>query len=131
MTIKSTDAFSMRERQIMNIIYKKGSASAAEVHEELPDKVNYSTVRALLRILTEKEYLVCEKQGLKYIYCPVKPKENAAKEAISELLSTFFNNSLEEAVQGILEYDGASLSQDETDRLFELISKAKDDDVDE
>lgn len=131
MKIKSENSFSKRERQIMNIIYKKGCASVAEIQEELPDKVNYSTVRALLRILTEKKHLTCESQGTKYIYYPVVPKENAAKNAIKELMSTFFNDSLEEAVQGLLVYDGGNLSEEEINKLSELINNAKGEDTDD
>lgn len=127
---KTSDAFSKRERQIMNLIYKKGCASVAEIQEDLPDKVNYSTVRALLRILTEKNHLRCESQGSKYIYYPIVPKDSAAKNAIKELLSTFFNDSLEEAVQGLLGYDDVNLSEEEIDRLSELINKAKGEDTD-
>lgn len=126
MTKKPMDSLSRRERQIMNIIYKRGKASGLEVQEDLPDRVNYSTVRALLRILVEKGHLKCETQGQKYIYYPLTSKENAAKHAMKDLVGTFFEDSVEKAVVALLEYDKSKLSDNDLRRLSELINKARE-----
>lgn len=128
---KTADSLSRRERQIMSILYKRGKASVAEVQDDLPDKVNYSTVRALLRILVDKGHLKIESEGQKYIYYPVTPKENAAQNAIKDLIGTFFNDSVEKAVVALLEYDSSKLSQDDLKNLSDLINKAKEEDSNE
>lgn len=115
---------SMRERQIMNIIYKRGKASVSDVKEEMPDSLNYSTVRALLRILVEKKFLKFEKEGQKYIYFPSTAKDRAAKNAIKDLLTTFFNDSIEKAVVALLEHGDTKLSEDEFEKLTGLINQA-------
>lgn len=123
---KKTMAYlSMRERQIMNIIYKIGKASVSDVQEEIPDILNYSTVRALLRILVEKKFLKFKKEGQKYIYFPATAKARAAKNAIKDLVTTYFNNSFEKAVVALLEHDETKLSEDEFERLSELINHAR------
>ncbi|MDP4145247.1 MAG: BlaI/MecI/CopY family transcriptional regulator [Bacillota bacterium] len=92
MADESLEKLSRRERQIMDIILQKGSATVLEVHKELDDKSSYSTIRALMRILEEKGYLRHEAKGVKYVYYPAISKERAEKNAIRNLLSTFFNN---------------------------------------
>lgn len=123
---KTEEYLSKRESQIMNIIYKKVKASVSEVQEELPDKVSYSTVRALLNILVEKGLLKYEMVDKKYIYYLATPKENAEKFAIKDLINTFYNDSVEKAVVALLEYDKESLTDDELDRLIELINSKRD-----
>jgi predicted transcriptional regulator len=123
---------SRREREIMNIIYSKGRASASEVHEKLEEQPSYSTVRALLNILEKKGYLTHEIEKQKYIYCPVISKKKAVKSAIGNLLSTFFNNSVEQAVAALIEYDNKNLKESEIKKLSELINEARrEDDKDE
>lgn len=126
--MKNKDAsnLSRRERQIMDIIYKRQGATAAEVLEDLPDGPSYSTVRALLRILEEKGYLKHENQGVKYVYYPLISQKKAEKSALSNLLSTFFNNSVEKAVAALLEYDKESLTDKKLDKLTEMINKARE-----
>lgn len=123
---KTEEYLSKRESQIMNIIYKKVKASVSEVQEELPDKVSYSTVRALLNILVEKGLLKYEMVDKKYIYYLSTPKENAEKFAIKDLINTFYNDSVEKAVVALLEYDKESLTDDELDRLIDLINSKRD-----
>jgi len=125
MTKDKSNGLSRRERQIMDIIYKKGAASAAEVQSELPGIPNYSTVRALLSILEKKGQLLHKREGLKYIYYPAVPRNKAVKHAINGLLTTFFNNSVEQAVSALLDMEGSKLSDEELDRISEMISKAK------
>lgn len=114
---------SKRERQIMDIIYKRGSATAAEVQTDINENINYSTVRALLKILERKGHLRHETQGQKYVYIPELAKKSALNNAVSNLMETFFNNSVEHAVQALLDFDKSRL----TDKDFERISKIIED----
>jgi predicted transcriptional regulator len=129
MNENSFTALSRRERQIMDILYRKGKGSVAEVQDEIKDEISYSTVRALLRILEEKGYLKHEEEGRKYIYKPVIPKKKAIKNAIDRLLNTFFNNSVEEAITALLEFDQENLNESDLDRLNEMIEKARREEV--
>ena len=123
---KTEEYLSKRESQIMNIIYKKVKASVSDVQEELPDKVSYSTVRALLNILVDKGILKYETVDKKYIYYLATPKENAEKFAIKDLINTFYNDSVEKAVVALLDYDKQSLTDDDLDRLIDLINSKRD-----
>lgn len=116
---------SRRERQIMEIIYQMGSATAQDIHERLPDEPSYSTVRALLRILEEKGFLAHKNQGTKYVYHPTVAKETAVQSAVTNLLKTFFNNSVEQAVAALIEHDRAKMSDDDFSRLAQLIEKTR------
>ncbi len=121
----SLSAMSRRERQIMEIIYSRGRATAAEVHRELPDRPNYSTVRTLLRVLEDKGFLTHESDGPRYVYSPCIPAENAQRSAIEHLLRTFFNNSAANAMAAMLDMPSANLSESELKRLSLLIQQAK------
>ncbi|MCX7921599.1 MAG: BlaI/MecI/CopY family transcriptional regulator [Clostridia bacterium] len=123
-----TNSLSRRERQIMDIIYRRGAATAGEVLEELPDSPSYSTVRALLRILEEKGYLKHESEGTKYVYSPSISKKTAVKGALKNLMNTFFNDSIEQAVSALLEFKKSDITDSEVKRLQELINKAKRED---
>jgi predicted transcriptional regulator len=105
---------SRRERQIMDIIWRAGRATANEVHERLPDAPSYSAVRALLAVLVNKGHLRHERDGKRYVYKPVASPEKAGKSALRRLLSTFFNNSPAELVATLLdpkEVDDAELAR--------------------
>lgn len=125
MTDESLHNLSRRERQIMDIILRKGNATVIDVQRELDGEPNYSTVRALMRILEEKGYLKHEAQGVKYVYSPQISKKNAEKNAIRNLLSTFFNNSAEKAVAAFIEHEKSNLKAKDLDRLSEIINKAR------
>ena len=125
MTKKSHIHLSRRERQIMDIIYRAGQASAAEVLEELPEPPSYSAVRAMLRLLEEKGYVKHQQQGPRYLYVPTLSIERARQSALKQLLLTFFNGSTEQAVATILDISKSKLSDEELDRLSKLIDKAK------
>lgn len=114
---------SKRERQIMDIIYKKEKATVAEVQEEIEDNISYSTVRALLCILEKKGQLKHETMGTKYVYIPQISKKNAIGEAVKNLIETFFDNSVEQAVTALLEFDKSKLSDKDYDRLNDIINK--------
>ena len=116
---------SRRERQIMDVIYRRGRATVAEVLDELPDPPSYSAVRALLRILEEKGFLRHEKDGPRYTYMPTVPRAKAQESAMERLLRTFFEGSTEKAVAAFLDMNASNLSDDELERLAELIEQAR------
>lgn len=118
-------ALTRRERQIMDILYKHGKATANEVLDELPGNSHYSTVRTQLRVLEEKGHVTHEEAGVKYVYMPAVPRRAARKSALRHLVDTFFDGSAEQVVAAVLGGEGARLSDEELDRIAELIDKAK------
>jgi len=114
---------SRRERQIMEILYKLGRASAAEVRTALADAPSYSAVRSTLRLLEEKGYATHEERGLRYVFVPTVPREKARRAALKHLLETFFQGSAEQAVATLLDVAAPKLSQQELDRLSRLIEQ--------
>ena len=116
---------SRRERQIMDIIYQRGEASAAEVMEAMPDPPSYSAVRAMLRILEEKGFIKHKEQGTKYIFSPTLSRDKARQSALKQLLQTFFDGSTEQAVAALLDVSESKLTQEELDRLAHRIDQAK------
>lgn len=118
-----TFKLSRRERQIMNIVYRHGRVSVADVLADLPDPPSYSTVRALLRILEEKGFLIHEKDGRRYIYRPTQPRQQAGRSALKQIFQTFFDKSVEKTVMALI--SDADLSDEELDRLNALIEQAK------
>ena len=125
MAKKTEMHLSRRERQIMDVIYSSGQASAMEVLDGLPDPPSYSAIRALLRILEEKGHLKHRKSGTKFIYQPTKSRKQAGKTAVKRLLKTFFDDSAEQAVAALLDASDTKLSRDELNGLSKLIDKAK------
>lgn len=125
MSGNSHQHLSRRERQIMDVIYSRGQATAAEVQENMPDPPSYSAVRAMLRLLEEKGYLKHEQDGPRYIFKPTLAREKARKSALKQMLETFFDGSTEQAVAALLNLSKAKLSQDELDRLSQMIETAK------
>lgn len=117
---------SRRERQIMEIIYTRGTASAADVLEAMPDPPSYSAVRAMLSLLEEKGHLKHKKSGKKYIYQPTVHASKARRFAVRNLLNTFFENSVEQAVASMLDLQGKHLTPEDYDRLAGLIKKARE-----
>lgn len=116
---------SRREQQIMDIVYARGEASAAEIHAALPDPPSYSAVRALLAILLEKGHLKHRSEKGRYIYAPTRRRAQAGRSALRRVLDTFFDGSLEKAVAALLQGADARLSEDELKRLGELIQQAR------
>ncbi len=116
---------SRRERQIMDVIYRLGQATAAEVLDRLPEPPSYSAVRTLLRILEEKGHVRHEQDGPRYVYLPTVPRDSAKESALRHLLGTFFDNSAEAAVAALLDLKGDGLSEAELDRLSRLIDQAR------
>ena len=109
----------------MDILYKRGRATAGEVLEELPGSPHYSTVRTQLRVLEEKGHVTHEEDGVRYVYMPALPRRAARKSALRHLVDTFFDGSAEQVVAAVLGGEGAKLSDEELDRIAELIDKAK------
>ncbi len=116
---------SRRERQIMDIIYQLGQATAAEVLDNLPDPPSYSAVRAMLKILEDKGHLRHKQQGPRYVFLPKVSREKAKRSAVKHLLQTFFDGSAESAVATLLDVSRSDLSNADLDRLNDLISQAK------
>src|SRR5437016_377450 len=109
----SATSLSRRERQIMDLLFQRGSASAADVLAGLPDPPSYSAVRALLRTLEDKGHVSHKEEGRAYVYMPTVAHEHASQSALKHLLSTFFGGSTEQAVAALLEVNGPRLSHDE------------------
>jgi BlaI family transcriptional regulator, penicillinase repressor len=116
---------SRRERQILDLLYSLGKATAAEIQAALPDPPSYSATRALLRILEEKGHVQHISDGPRYLFLPRVGKARAAKKAIHHLLQTFFSNSASDAVEALLDASAARLKPEELDRLEALIEKAR------
>jgi predicted transcriptional regulator len=125
MQAKSLAELSRRERQIMDIIYRRGEASAAEVLTALPDPPTYSAVRALLRILEAKGRLRHREEGPRYVYLPTQARANAGRQAIHRVMQTFFDGSLEKAMAALLDASTAKVSAEELARLQALIQRSK------
>lgn len=116
---------SRRERQIMDVLYRRGHATAAEIHQDMPNRPSYSAVRAMLRTLEEKGHLRHEEQGPRYLYKPIVSRDKAKRSALRHLLETFFEGSAEQAVAALVEGSAAKLSPAELDRISRLIEEAK------
>ena len=116
---------SRRERQIMEILYQHGKASASEVRELMESAPGYSAVRAMLRVLEEKGHVRHEAEGLKYVYVPTVGREKAKRSAVKHVLDTFFNGSPEQIVAALLDVSSTRLTRGELDRMAEMIEKAK------
>ena len=116
---------SRRERQIMDIIYQRGRATAAEVMENLPDPPSYSAVRALLRVLEDKGHARHEQDGPRYVFYPTVSRDRARQSALKQVVGTFFEDSTEQAVATLLDMSAKEMSDVELERLAELIEQAK------
>lgn len=125
MTKQTHSNLSRRERQIMDIIYKRAQATAMEIMENLPDPPGYSAVRAMLRLLEEKGYLKHQQDGLRYVYLPTVSREKARQSALKQMLQTFFDDSTEDAVATLLDISKSKLSKADLDRLSKLIDEAR------
>ena len=124
MTKALLTSLTRRERQIMDILFRLGRASAAEVMAELPGKPNSSTVRTQLRVLEEKGHVRHEDQGQRFIYMPAVPRHAARKSALRHLVDTFFDGSAEKVVAAVLGGEGTRMSEAELGRIAELVARA-------
>jgi len=125
MTKPLHSALSRRERQIMDILYRRGRAAAGEVMADLPGEPSYSTVRTQLRVLEEKGHVVHEEDGPRYVYAPAVPRRAARKSALRHLVNTFFDGSAEQVVAAVLGGEAARLTDADLDRIARLVAKAR------
>jgi BlaI family transcriptional regulator, penicillinase repressor len=124
MRTSSHSGLTRRERQIMDILYRRGRASAAEVMSDLPGDPHDSTVRTQLRVLEAKGHVRHEDVGLRYVYLPAVPRHAARKRALNHLVDTFFEGSAAQVVAALLGSDARGLSEEELSRISEMIVKA-------
>jgi BlaI family transcriptional regulator, penicillinase repressor len=122
--MKDQLSLSRRERQIMEVIYRRRECSARDVQAGMPDAPTPTAVRTMLRILEHKGHLTHRKDGRQFIYRPTRPRQQAARSAMRRLLSTFFSGSIGEAVAAYMSDPGVDLPPEEVQRLRELIAKA-------
>ena len=118
-------SLSRRERQIMDILYRRGSGTAAEIRAEMPDAPSYSAVRAMLRILEEKGHLKHHADGPRYVFTPVVSRPAAQKSALRQMIRTFFDGSPTQAVAALLDMSARNLTDDELEELGKLVEQAK------
>lgn len=119
------ETLSRRERQIMDIVYRRGEATAAQIQEELSDPPSYSAIRALLRILVDKEHLQHREDGPRYVYSPTLPRQKARAQALAQLVNTFFDGSALKAASALLGSSQRKLTKSELDELSALIDAAR------
>src|SRR5437868_12615320 len=122
---KSSTGLARRERQIMDILYRRGRATAADVMHDLSGDPNYSTVRTQLRVLEEKGQVRHEEEGLRYVYSPAVPRRTARRSALRHLVDTFFDGSAEQVVGALLGGEGARVTEGELARIADMVAKAK------
>ncbi|HEX7085389.1 MAG TPA: BlaI/MecI/CopY family transcriptional regulator [Vicinamibacterales bacterium] len=120
-------ALTRRERQIMDVLYRLGRATAGEILERLPDTPSYSTVRTQLRVLEEKGHVRHEEQGLRYVYVPTVPRHAARRSALKHLVDTFFDGSSAKVVAALLGGEASRLSDEELERIAQLVENARKD----
>jgi BlaI family transcriptional regulator, penicillinase repressor len=116
-----------RERQIVDVLYRLGRATAAEVMAAVPGAPTYSTIRTQLRVLEAKGHVRHEEQGLRYIYMPTVPRSAARKSALKHLVETFFDGSSAKAVAALLGGEASKVSDDDLDRIAEIVKNARSD----
>ncbi|MDP2321247.1 MAG: BlaI/MecI/CopY family transcriptional regulator [Acidobacteriota bacterium] len=125
MTPKSHAVLTKRERQIMDLLYRLGRATATEIRESLVGSPSDSTVRTQLRVLEEKGHVRHEELGLRFVYMPTVPRHTARKSALNHLVDTFFDGSHAKVVTTLLGSDGSRLSDEDLDRIAGLIAAAR------
>jgi predicted transcriptional regulator len=118
-------SLSKRERLIMDILYRRGRATAGDVMADLSGDPAYSTVRTQLRVLEEKGHVRHEEEGLRYVYIPAVPRHAARKSALRHVVDTFFEGSTEKTVAALLGGEASRMSDEELDRIAGLIEKAR------
>lgn len=122
---KSLANLSRRERQIMDIVFRQGKVTVHDVRAALADPPSYSAVRALMRILEEKEYLKHKKEGTRYVFSPRLTRRTARHSALRHVVQTFFENSVEDTVTALMDFSGNTLSDEEFERLANVIERAR------
>jgi len=121
------EKLSRRERQIMDVLYERGRATAAEILAALPDPPSYSAIRALIKVLEDKGHVKHQEDGPRYVFTPSVPRFKARRSAVKHLLQTFFDDSAGEAVASLLGLSAVKLKPEELDKIEELIARARKD----
>src|ERR1700719_1306174 len=116
---------SRRERQIMDILYQRGKASASDVREAMQDAPGYSAVRAMLRVLEDKGHVKHQAEDLRYVYSPTVTRDKGEGSAVKHLMDTFFHESPEQVVAALLDVSSTRLTREELDRMAAMIERAK------
>ncbi|MEP6916753.1 MAG: BlaI/MecI/CopY family transcriptional regulator [Acidobacteriota bacterium] len=116
-----------RERQIMDVLYRLGRATAGDIRDALPGAPSDSTVRTQLRVLEAKGHVRHEEHGLRYVYMPTIPRHAARKSALKHLVDTFFDGSSAKVVAALLGGEAARVSDEELERIAELVDNARSD----
>jgi len=119
---------SRRERQVLDVLYRVGRATCAEVQKTMTDPPSYSAVRTFLRILEEKELVRHEEDGARYVYIPTVERERASRSALRHVLNTFFGGSVTQAISALLDEDSKHLSEKDWQRLSVMIEEARRED---
>ena len=122
---------SRREREIMDILHRLGSAAPSQVRDELPNPPSYTAVNTMLRILMDNGQIERRQDGRQFVYFPTQPRQSAAKSALQQVIQTFFGGSVEQVVTTLLDGDETHLSTTELDRLAGLIDEARSQATDE
>lgn len=125
MKSKPKEALSRREREIMDVLHRRGRASVGDVRSDLSGDPAYSTVRAQLRVLEEKGHARHEADGLRYVYLPAAPAHAVRRSALKHLLDTFFDGSPEKLVEALVGKDRSRLSDEELERVARLVENAR------
>jgi predicted transcriptional regulator len=124
-TLNTHASLSRRERQIMDALYRRRTASAADIQESIPDPPSYSAVRAMLAKLERKGHVDHDEVDGRYIYRPTVPREEASRSALRRMVNTFFDDSPARTVAAILDMESLDLDEDELDRLARMIDEAR------
>jgi predicted transcriptional regulator len=119
------EKLSRRERQIMDVLYERGRATAAEILAALPDPPSYSAIRALIKVLEDKGHVKHQEDGPRYVFTPSVPRSKARRNAVKHLLQTFFDDSAGEAVASLLGLSAGKLKPEELDKIEDLIARAR------
>ncbi|MEW6411290.1 MAG: BlaI/MecI/CopY family transcriptional regulator [Candidatus Zixiibacteriota bacterium] len=120
------DRLSKRERQIMDVIFREGEATVAQVQNAIPDPPSYSSVRALLGVLEDKGIVKHAKRGRTYVYMPTVSRDKARRSALTHVVDTFFDGSVESVVAALVHSSAAKVSDDELERLEKLIREKRE-----
>ncbi len=122
---KGTTELTRRERQVMNILHRRGPSTVSEIMDELPDPPTYSAVRSILRILGEKNEVRHREDGPRYVYLPSESTQRSQESALEHVVDTYFAGSTEQAVTAQLRLTDADISDTEIERLRDRIRKAR------
>ena len=122
---RSASELGRRERQILEIVYRLGEASVAEVLDQVSDPPAYDSVRTMLRLLESKGFVSHRQEGTKYVYRPTQSRSTASRTALSHLMKTFFENSVADTMAAAFDLNSDKLTKEELSRLYALISKAR------